>query len=336
MAKLDPEFEIESTVDLDNVDEKAAKELLNRASSSDEIEVVESPVESKTKGFNNDGGARKGDAASDNSLPVADDPTEEELAQYSESVRKRIDKLTRMRREEEREKEAAIRERNEAANLARMALERYKQLEDQTKRLAESAATASVEKLDADIAAAKKAYIEAANSYDTEAMADAQAEMADLVARKRNMQSRLADAQPVARQPEPVLQQRQPAPPAPDSRAQEWAAENQSWFQKDKAMTAFVFGVHEDLISQGIDPKSDASRYYKEIDKQMRFRFPEKFEDAQRNTPRQSSPVAPASRTVNGRRKVTLTASELSLARRLNVTPEQFALEKLKLENRNG
>jgi hypothetical protein len=101
-------------------------------------------------------------------------------------------------------------------------------------------------------------------------------------------------------------------------------------------MTAFVFGVHEDLVSKGVDPRTDSELYYKKLDEEVKSRFPEKFEsDRPVNTSR-TSPVAPASRTVNGRKRVTLTSTEVSLARRLGVTPEQFAVEKLKLENRNG
>ena len=101
-------------------------------------------------------------------------------------------------------------------------------------------------------------------------------------------------------------------------------------------MTAFAFGVHEDLVSRGVDPRTDAELYYKKLDEEVKKRFPEKFEsETPQRTPR-TSPVAPASRTVGGRKKITLTSTELSLARRLNVTPEQFAAEKLKLEQRNG
>jgi hypothetical protein len=103
-------------------------------------------------------------------------------------------------------------------------------------------------------------------------------------------------------------------------------------------MTAFVFGVHEDLVSKNVDPRTDSELYYKKLDEEVRARFPEKFEQDPKptNTPR-TSPVAPASRTAaTGRRRVTLTTTELSLAKRLGVTPEQFAAEKIKLENRNG
>ena len=132
-------------------------------------------------------------------------------------------------------------------------------------------------------------------------------------------------------QPQPSAQR------APDSRAQDWAARNSAWFQKDKAMTAFAFGVHEDLVSKGVDPRTDAELYYSKLDEQVKKRFPEQFESTTQRSAantRQSSPVASASRVVNGRRRVTLTTTEVATARRLGVTPEMYAAEKLKLEPR--
>lgn len=123
--------------------------------------------------------------------------------------------------------------------------------------------------------------------------------------------------------------------PAPDERAQGWVARNSAWFQKDKAMTAFAFGVHEDLVEKGVDPRTEPDIYYRKLDEALQARFPEKFEQEQPTRTPRTSPVAPASRAVNGRKRVTLTQNEMSLARKLGITPEQFAAEKVKLENRN-
>lgn len=323
MGKTNDDFDIETTVDLDNVDEKAAKDLLNRAEKADDIEIeVKDDTPAEDRG-------RK-------PLPTDynPEPTEEELAAYSESVRARIEKLTKARHDERREKEQAARERDEAVQFAQRMYQEKQALEARAQQLVQVSSAAIVDKIDADIAATKKSLIEATNAYDTEAMADAQMKLADLVATKRQAEAQKS-REPLAKQEQPVVQQQPSARPAPDSRAQDWAAKNGQWFQKDRAMTAFVFGVHEDLIAQGIDPRRDADDYYGELDKQVRARFPEKFADSAPRTPR-TSPVAPVSRAVNGRKKVSLTTTELTLARRLGVTPEQFAAEKLKLENRNA
>lgn len=331
MPTLNPEFEIESTVDIENIDEKAAEALLARGNKAmrEELEVEEVPDERVQP---QDRTAKPLPAEEAQSL----EPTEEELAAYSEGVRKRFDKLTHARHDERREKEQAQRERDEAVQFAQQVLARQRQLEAHAQTLGTAAATATLDKLTSDIAAAKKEYIEAANSYDTEAMAEAQMKMSSLVAAKARAEQEKA-AVPVAQPQQQVVQSPQPARPAPDKRAQEWAARNDAWFQKDKAMTAFAFGVHEELVGKGVDPRVDAELYYNQLDKEVKSRFPEKFEDrTTKPTPRQSSPVVSAVRTVNGRKRVTLTSTEMSLARRLGVTPEQFAAEKIKLENRNG
>jgi len=325
MAKLDPEFEIESTVDLDNIDEAAAEKLLKRGE-KEEIEVVEVADERIPE---------KDRKATP--LPADDnpEPTEEELAAYSEGVRKRMDKLTHARHDERREKEQAQRERDEAIQFAQQMLARQKELEAQSQKLAAYGFSASVEKLDADIAAARKEYVEAANTYDTEAMAEAQMKMSRLLAKKERVEEKKAAA-PSLQTPKPAVQQQPSTRPAPDARAKDWVARNDAWFQKDKAMTAFAFGVHEDLVSRGVDPRTDSELYYKKLDEEIGKRFPEKFESAAATRTPRTSPVAPATRTVGGRKKVTLTSTEIGLARRLGVTPEQFAAEKIKLENRNG
>lgn len=328
MGTTNSEFDIESTVDLDNIDEKAAEALLARGAAKDDIEVEEVP----------DARVAPADRTA-KPLPADDnpEPTEEELASYSEGVRRRLDKLTHARHDERREKEQAQRERDEAVAFAQRVLANQQALEARTQKMTEVTHAVTLEKLDADIAAARKAYVEAANTYDTEAMAESQMTLARLVARKERAEEQ-KNLQPIAQVPQPVVQQPQSARPAPDQRAKEWAARNDAWFQKDKAMTAFAFGVHEDLVSKGVDPRTDSELYYKKLDAEVQKRFPEMFSgsDALATRTSRTSPVAPASRTVNGRRKVTLTSTEVSLARRLGVTPEQFAAEKVKLENRNG
>ena len=107
-------------------------------------------------------------------------------------------------------------------------------------------------------------------------------------------------------------------PPEPSEKAKEWAEKN-SWFGKDKIMTAAAYTVHEELLSRGFDPESDD--YYTEINKSMRDNFPQKLvEDKQ---PIQT--VASAGRKQQGRRKVTLTRSQVAIARKLGVPLEEYA-----------
>jgi hypothetical protein len=102
-------------------------------------------------------------------------------------------------------------------------------------------------------------------------------------------------------------------------------------------MTSLALGLHEKLVRSGVDAASD--EYYKTIDTTMRKRFPEYFGDdsldeetpAQRTKP--STVVAPASRST-APKKVHLSKSALALAKKLGLTPEQYARETIKLENR--
>lgn len=327
MGTANDEFDFDTEVDLDNIDTAAAEALFKRGAGKEEIEVEEVPDKPLQE---KDRPAKQ---------PLAEEglePTEEELAAYSEGVRKRFDKLTYARHEERREKETAQRERDEAVTFAQQVLARQRALEAHAAELGKTAQSATMEKLDTDIASARSAYIEAANTYDTEAMAEANMKMSALLAKKERLEEKKS-TEASLQEPKTGVQTQPTARPAPDSRAKDWAARNDAWFQKDKAMTAFAFGVHEELVGSGVDPRTDSELYYKKLDEEVKKRFPEKFETSPATrTHRTTSPVAPASRVVNGRRKVTLTASEISLARRLNVTPEQFAAEKIKLEKANG
>ena len=124
-----------------------------------------------------------------------------------------------------------------------------------------------------------------------------------------------------------------------DDRTKQWASENQ-WFGQDEEMTGFAFGVHERLKKNGIDPANPqrVEEYYSAVDEAMRKRFPDKFDEVEieEAPPRQTgNVVAPANRSAKKPRRVQLTSTQVSLAKRLGVTPEQYAAQLLK-EASNG
>lgn len=320
MGTPNSEFDIETTLDLDNIDVDAAKRLEEGTDKTGVEAVIEQEAAPEPQ-------------AKPAQL-LSEEPTEEELASYSEAVKKRIDKLVKAREDAKREALRLQQERDEAVQFAQSAYQQRKALEEQAKKLGEESASALTAKIEADLKAARAQLVEALNTYDTEAAADAQIKIAELTSAKREAEAKKV-SRPVAQDEQPVVQSQPTVRPAPDTRAQEWAARNGAWFQKDKAMTAFVFGVHEDLVERGIDPRFQADDYYRQLDEAVKKRFPEAFEDTRALSPR-SSPVAPATRSSTGRKKVTLSAAELAIARRLNVTPEQFAREKYLLENPNA
>lgn len=94
-------------------------------------------------------------------------------------------------------------------------------------------------------------------------------------------------------------------------------------------MTAFAYGLHEKLVKSGVDPTSD--EYYERVDSRIREVFPGNFKRSKR-----TSNVASVGRTSASRKVMTLTKSQVAIAKRLGVTPEQYAQHVVKLEKRNN
>lgn len=267
--------------------------------------------------------------------PGADD---DDLEGYSESVKKRINKLKFDYHAERRAKEEAARLREEAIAYAEKV---RKENEVLRKAYAEGESVLvgqTKARLESELTAAKTAYKQAYESGDADAVLAAQEKLLKLqVEHDRVSNYRPRGAQDVA--PEPAkapTQQASPQVPKPDDKALKWAEKN-TWFMKDKAMTGYVMGVHEDLVSQGIDPTSDL--YYSRIDDAVRRTFPDKFDDGsteEKAPRRQAGPVvAPAARSTKAPRKIVLTSTEVALAKRLGVPLKAFAAQKLK-DMQNG
>lgn len=266
-----------------------------------------------------------------------DIPDDSELENYSESVQKRIKKLKFEYHEERRRKEEAERVKEEAIRYAetqKRALEamQAKYTQGETAYVGQAKARVDVE-LDRARAAYKTAY----EAGDADGLVTAQEKLTELKAEKMRLDA-YKPQQPPAQPPTPT-QAQTPQVPRPDAKTVEWAQKN-TWFGPtgDPEMTALALGVHERLVKSGVDPRSET--YYAEIDAAIRRRFPDKFadEDIEVKAPsRQTgSVVAPASRSApTSRDKVRITASAAALAKRLGLTPEQYAAQVLK-ERANG
>ncbi len=254
---------------------------------------------------------------------VASDDTSEEHEQYSEGVKKRIDRLTYKMREAERREQAAI-------EFAKKLKEDNDKLQTNFSKANTTLVNEAGGRIKSQLAEAKRALKTAYEEGDSEAMADAQEIVAklsvenDRVARE---QARLESAPEVevespATAPAPSSA---PAPATPDPRAQKWAEENE-WFGKDEAMTFTAFSIHRKLIEEeGFDPASED--YYDEINSRLRNEFPHKFgEQKSGGTRRPAQTVAPASRNVKtGRKTVRLTQSQVAIAKKLGVPLEEYA-----------
>ena len=255
-------------------------------------------------------------------------------SQFGERIRKRIDKLRYEWNEERRAKDGAVRESQEAVRYAQSIQgeneDLKRRLNDQSQLLYDQVSA----KTDAEIDGAKRKYREAHDSGDADAITEAQNELSKLHAEK----SQYAYVAPQA--PLPAQPQQQPAQhvPPPDPLAVDWLKRN-TWFQQPgyEEMTGFAIGLHEKLVKQGMDPRGNA-QYYEQIDKVLQEKFADSGKDgAAGNAPtsRKTPVVAPARRGGGKPRKVELTSTQVALARKLGLTPEQYASQLVK-ELRNG
>ena len=263
------------------------------------------------------------------------------LEDYSERVKQRMAQLKKVWHDERRAKEQAAREKEEAVNYAQKVLGENQQLRTTLSSGEEDYLKTLQEKYTPDLLVAKRDYREAYDSGDTEKIIEAQAAMNEAqykVSSAQNIKPQYKyDRQEDENSVQRNLESLQPKAPAPDSRATAWQEKNQ-WFGKDEEMTSLALGVHEKLVRSGIDPTSDV--YYHRIDETMQKRFPENFgetslEEVKPSQRKPSNVVAPATRST-APKKVRLSKTQVAFAKKLKLTPEQYAKEMIKLENANG
>jgi hypothetical protein len=248
----------------------------------------------------------------------------DDLSEYSDSVKKRISKLTSKFREEERQ-------RNEAIKFAESVKKQNEELKSKLDKLDNTYVGEFDTRVQSQSIAAKEAYRKAVEENDVDAMYEAsqnisriameEARLNQLKTRKEE-QAKEAETAPVQGQPQ--VQQPQARP---DPKAEDWAKKN-TWFGSDQTMTYAAFGLHKQLIEdEGFDATSD--EYYTELDTRIRSEFPHKFAEAPKksNSPRVASAGTTASKSSSpkGRRTVKLTASQIAIAKRLNVPLEEYA-----------
>ena len=269
---------------------------------------------------------------------IVEEIEKDDLTDYSDRVKERMAQLRKVYHDERREKEAAAREREEAIRFAQAIQHENQRLKSTLTSGEQTYVEVAKKAAENEMAIAKRDYREAYDSGDTERIIDAQQRMNESQYKLTQIQNyRPQYNNALQPQENPVyIQPDRPQVPKPDRKALAWQDKN-SWFGSDEEMTSLALGLHEKLVRAGTDPTSD--EYYHTIDNTMRKRFPEYFGDdsldedtpAQRTKP--STVVAPASRST-APKKVHLSKSALALAKKLGLTPEQYARETLKLENR--
>ena len=328
------EVEIESSQDKADYEEavEAKKEESKKAKAEPDFEIEEeddTPPEDRNR----------------EPLPdkVKQELEEDNLEDYSARVKERMAQLKKAWHDERRAKEAETRQREEAIKYAQNIIYENQKLKKTLSSGEEDYLKTLKEKYESDVNYAKREYREAYDSGDPEKIVEAQSKLNEAQFKLQNAMGMKPQYNSLQEDENSVqLQQQQFAQsnvPKPDDKALDWQEKN-TWFGRNKVMTATALGLHDDLISQGIQPSSDL--YYRRIDDTMHKLFPEQFgeteslegQPAQRNT-KHSTVVAPATRST-GPKKVKLTKTQLALARKFKLTPEQYARELIKTENVNG
>ncbi len=289
---------------------------LDTEETNDEIEVITEETEEQSEPE-----TQESDQEPDQAPVKKEGDDEDEIENYSESVQRRIRKLTAKYREEERQRQAAI-------DYAEAVKKQNDDLQKKLRTREESYVGEFGSRVEHEAEAAKEAYKRAHEEGDVDAMYDAQQRISKIAlekARYEEAQARFErdKEQQVAT---PVEQPVQEPAPTPDPKAQEWAEKN-TWFGEDQSMTYAAFGIHRQLVEEeGFDPTAD--EYYTELDKRIRSDFPNRFQDTARKSgkPRVASAESTASRSSNkGRRTVKLTESQVAIAKRLGVPLEEYA-----------
>jgi hypothetical protein len=268
----------------------------------------------------------------------------DELDQYDENVKVKMKQMRKVWHDERRAKEEAFREQQEAVRLAQKLIEENKKYRSLIETGSKEYATTLQNAASLEMEVAKRAYKEAHESGDSDKIVEAQ--QALQVANFKMMQAQ--NFRPPLQEEnfavQPQQEQVQPAPQPRDLKLEAWQKRN-PWYgsPQHRGMTAYALGVHEEMADEGIEIGSD--EYYASLDKTIRKRFPEYFESTEeievskaKAEPARTKPstvVAPAVRSTASN-KIKLKTSQVQLAKKLGLTPEQYALELRKLEAQNG
>ena len=252
------------------------------------------------------------------------DPTEEELASYSESVKNRFKHFTKGYHEERRAKEAAEREKDEALRIAQAVFEENKRLKGSVNQNQQALLEQAKKVVNSEIENAKRQYKEAYESGDADKLLEAQEALTTAKIRADKVNN--FKPAPLQERETPVQITPQPQQAAPvDEKLLAWQDRNQ-WFGSNKRMTSYALGLHEELVENGIRVGSE--EYYKRIDTDIRERFPDQVgagESVDAKPQRtKSNVVSPATRST-APKKIVLTQTQVNIAKRLGVPLELYA-----------
>ncbi|MEI6806911.1 MAG: hypothetical protein WCK49_10485 [Myxococcaceae bacterium] len=260
----------------------------------------------------------------------------DELDKYSAEAKDKVIKMKKVWNDERRRADSAEREQRETLRAAEKLMAENKRMKEMIANGEKEYVAAMKGSADMQLEMAKRSYKEAYDSGDSDRVLDAQQAITEATLRLDKVKN--FKLPPLQEDKFEVQREEQyQPPPKPDDKVMAWQEEN-LWFGQDEEMTASALGLHEKLKRQGVVVGSD--EYYATLDKTMRKRFPEEFdepeevavkakEDAPKAKP--STVVAPATRSTASK-KVKLTTTQVALAKKLGLTPEQYVRELLKME----
>ena len=324
--KPDIEVEKSSAIEVDiskesKPEEKKVESKADDTGSEMEVEVVDDTPQA------------------DRNRKVSEPPaeiTEEELGEYSEKVRTRIKHFSKGYHDERRAKELATREKNELERFSQQLIEENKKLKGTVGKNQTAMIEQAKKATEKELETAKKAYKDAYEAGDTDAVLVAQETLTAAKIRADKLENFKVPA--LQEENTPVEQNKETAP-VMDARTKKWAEAN-TWFGTDDEMTSLALGLHNKLVKERGQEYARTEEYYETIDARMRQLFPENFggeekPEVEKPKKRQSNVVAPATRSTSPK-KVTLTQTQVSIAKRLGVPLDLYAkqvAEEMRKEN---
>ena len=268
---------------------------------------------------------------------IVEELEQDELEDYSEKVKVRLKQMKKVWHDERREKESALRERQAAEELAKRVLEENRSLKTKLSEGEKSYLDTYKSAAELELSVAEKAYKAAYEDGDSDKLLEAQRKVTEANFKLQKVKEYVPSLQYQENevQPQPEAQVARP-----DPRATAWQERN-TWFGQDEEMTSLALGLHQKLVKQHGASYTSTDEYWQKIDGTMRQRFPDYFQESTQaekpasRTEKPSTVVAPATRST-GSKKIVLKQSQLSIAKRLGLSPEQYARELMKMEAKNG
>jgi len=249
--------------------------------------------------------------------------------------------MKKLMHDERRAKDQALREHSEAIRVANLIIEENRQLKGRLSDGEKVYVSTAKEGITRELEMAKREMKEAYESGDSDRLAEAQDKLTDVKLKARDIERYTPqyDEKTLQRQENEVkIQQQQPEPQRLDSKTQAWLDKNK-WYGVDEDMSFLAQGIHRRLEKEGVPLGSD--HYWNVVDTEIKKRFPEKFEEEpgtkqpEKSEKKSSTVVASATRSTSPK-KIRLTPTQMALAKKFNLSPEQYAMELTKLESQNG